>query len=60
MVGNRPVAGVRNPVRSTSSSSYLRVKNAGTGPLKSGGEPHPGSKNQIVNPVRLLEAALES
>jgi hypothetical protein len=36
MVGNRPVGGVRNPVRSTSSSSYLRAKNAGTGSLESG------------------------
>jgi len=31
MVGNRPVAGVRNPVGSTSTSSYSRAKNAGTG-----------------------------
>jgi len=59
MVGNRPVVGVRNPVRSTSSSSYLRVKNAGAGPSKSGGEAHPGNQNQIVSPVRLLEAALQ-
>jgi hypothetical protein len=28
MVGNRPVIGVRNPVRSASPSSYLRAKNA--------------------------------
>jgi len=41
MVGTRPVVGVRNPVRSTSISSYLRVKNAGTGSPESGGKPHP-------------------
>jgi hypothetical protein len=30
MVGDRPVTGVRNPVCSTSSLSYLRAKNDGT------------------------------
>jgi len=60
MVVNRPVVGVRNPVRSTSSSSYSRAKNAGTGFPQSGGELHPGCKSQIVSPVRLLEAALQS
>jgi hypothetical protein len=58
MVGNRPVVGVRNPVCSTSTSNYLRAKNAGTGSPASGGTPHPGNENRRVNPVRLLEAAL--
>jgi hypothetical protein len=30
MVVNRPVAGVRNPVLSTSISSFLRAKDGGT------------------------------
>jgi hypothetical protein len=58
MVGNRPVVGVRNPVRFTSICSFLRAKNAGTDAPESGGEPLPGNQNQTVSPVRLLEAAL--
>lgn len=62
MVVIRPVVGVRNPVRSTSSSSYLRAKNAGAGLPESTGKPHPGNTNpgdkkQAVSPVQLLEAA---
>jgi hypothetical protein len=41
MVVNRPVVGVRNPVRSTSTSTYLRAKNAGAGSPASDGDPHP-------------------
>jgi hypothetical protein len=51
MVGNRPVVGVRNPVRSTSSLSYLRAKNAGTGSPESGKphqrKPDPGNHHLI-------------
>ena len=67
MVGNRPVIGVRNSVRFTSTSSPLRVKNAGTGSPKSGGKPHLHSSNLILTTTgetttsepgpKLLEAA---
>ena len=50
MVGNRPVVGVRNPVRSVSISSYLRARNAGMGLPESGGKPHPGNKNLKSEP----------
>jgi hypothetical protein len=58
MVGNRPVVGVRNPVCSTSITSFLRAKNAGTGSPESGDKPHPRKPHRRVSPVRLLEAAL--
>jgi len=67
MVGNRPVVGVRNPVRFTSTSSYLRAKNAGTGSPESGGKPHPHNPHLIFTMTsetmtsepgpKLLEAA---
>jgi hypothetical protein len=41
MVVNRPVVGVRNPVRSASPYSYFRAKKAGTGSPESGDKPHP-------------------
>jgi hypothetical protein len=59
MVGNRPVIGVRNPVGSTSTPSYLRAKNAGMGLPDSGDNQLPG-KNPRVSPVKLLEAAPKS
>jgi len=67
MVVNRPVVGVRNPVRFTSTSSPLRVKNAGTGLPQSGGKPHPRNPHLILTMTsetatsepgpKLLEAA---
>jgi len=48
MVGNRPAVGVRNPVCSTSLSSYLRAKNDGASSPESGGQPHPGNQNPGV------------
>jgi len=66
MVGNRPVVGVRNPVRFTSTSSYLRAKN-GMGSPESGGKPHPRNPHLILTMTsetttsepgpKLLEAA---
>jgi len=63
MVGNRPVVGVRNPVRFTSTSSYLRAKSAGTSSPASGGNfpvTHIASLQRRVSPVWLLEAARQS
>jgi hypothetical protein len=57
MVGIRPVGGVRNPISSTSISSFVRAKNAGEALPEFGSEPHPGNLHQTVSPVRLLEAA---
>jgi len=67
MVGNRPVVGVRNPVRFTSTSSYLRAKNAGLGSPQPGGKPHPRNPHLILTMTsetttsepgpKLLEAA---
>jgi len=48
MFGNRPVVGVRNPVRFTSTSSYLRAKNAGMGSPESGDKPHPHIPHLIL------------
>ena len=52
MVVNRPVVGVRNPVRFASIPSLLRVKNAGMGSLKSGQghqrKPHPHNPHLIL------------
>jgi len=68
MVGNRPVVGVRNPVRFTSTSSYLRAKNTGTGLPESGGKPDPRNPHLILTMTsvmtsepgpKLLEAAPE-
>jgi len=67
MVGNRPVVGVRNPVRFTSTSSYLRAKNAGMGSPQPGGKPHPRNPHLMLTMTsettlgepgpKLLEAA---
>jgi len=66
MVGNRPVVGVRNPVHFTSTSSYLRAKNAGMGSPRPGGKPHPRNPHLILTMTsettsepgpKLLEAA---
>jgi hypothetical protein len=57
MVGIRPVGGVRNPVWSTSNSSFARAKNADAVLPEFGSEPHPGNPHQTVSPVWLLEAA---
>jgi hypothetical protein len=48
---------VRNPISSTSISSFVRAKNAGEALPEFGSEPHPGNLHQTVSPVRLLEAA---
>ena len=66
MVVNRPVVGVRNPVRSTPTSSLSRAKNAGTGSPESGDKPHPRNPHLIITTTsettsepgsKLLEAA---
>jgi hypothetical protein len=60
MVGNRPVVGVRNPVRSTSISSFLRAKNAGTGSPESDNATDPAKRHPKSEPCpKLLEAAPE-
>jgi hypothetical protein len=66
MVGNRPVVGVRNPVCSTSTPSYLRAKSVGADLPDSGTAvsvnhfpvTYISSLRRRVSPVRLLEAAL--
>jgi hypothetical protein len=62
MVVNRPVVGVRNPVRFTSTSSYSRAKNAGTGSPESGDKPHLRNPHLFLATTsepgfKLLEAA---
>jgi hypothetical protein len=63
MVVNRPVAGVRNPVPSTSISSFLRAKDGGTFAAQPIPVNHIPSlvcglpEERRVSPVRLLEAA---
>jgi hypothetical protein len=62
MVVNRPVVGVRNPVRSASPYSYFRAKKAGTGSPESGDKPHPRNPNLFLATTsepgfKLLEAA---
>jgi len=64
MVGNRPVVGVRNPVCFSSSSIYLRAKNAAAlfpeRKINHFPPTHISSLPQEVSPVRLLEAASQS
>jgi hypothetical protein len=73
MVVNRPVAGVRNPVPSTSISSFLRAKDGGAFAAQPIGVNHISllvwvwvwvwvwvcglPEERRVSPVRLLEAA---
>ena len=56
MVVIRPVTGVRNPVRSTSSHSFLRAKNTGRAMPGFNGNDHgttnPVSLHQRVSPVQ--------